>query len=67
MRVGPHSHPCAHCKTPVECEAELVRNYDGWPEVVCEDYHLVGGATNPDWLCEDCQECDALRDRKVAN
>jgi hypothetical protein len=48
-----HAHPCAHCKTPVECEGDQVRNYDGWPDVRCLTYHLDNG-TIAHVLCEFC-------------
>ena len=51
MSARPHSHPCAHCKTPVECGGELEQNHDGWPEVICRIFHREPG---PDFLCESC-------------
>jgi len=55
-----HTHRCANCQTPVECEAELVLNPDGWPNVICEAYHLDGGGT-AELLCEACLREDDLR------
>lgn len=45
-----HSHPCAHCRTAVECHGELIRNHDGFPEVVCHVYHVCGTTL----ICESC-------------
>jgi hypothetical protein len=54
---GPHSHPCAACRNPVECDGELEQNYDGWPEVICPAYHQTNG-TIADLFCEKCAcEC----------
>lgn len=52
-----HTHPCSHCKTPVECDGELVQNYDGWPEVVCVIYHVDG----VEMACDDCLRDEDLR------
>jgi len=54
MRDRPHSHPCAACRTPVECEGELVANDDGWPTVICRVYYLDGGQIDDTFLCEAC-------------
>lgn len=56
MAQRPHRHPCQHCKTPVECGGEWEQNIDGWPEVICREFHMEGGFTNPDFLCEDCAD-----------
>lgn len=45
-----HTHPCPDCRTPVECPGEFERNDDGYPEVICDVYH-VRGVQMP---CEDC-------------
>lgn len=50
----PHTHPCAHCRTPVDCHGARVPNFDGWPTTVCVSYHLYGGIANPAFICEDC-------------
>jgi len=52
-----HTHPCANCATPVECDGELVKNYNGWPEVVCTAYHEEHRAG----ICESCLREDDLR------
>ena len=49
-RDKPHSHPCNHCKTAVECHGHWSYNHDGWPETWCDDYHKLTGM----FLCEDC-------------
>ena len=50
-----HTHPCWICHLPVECDGVYERNYDGLPEAVCQAYHLVGGWTNTEWLCDACE------------
>ena len=50
----PHSHPCQWCRDPVPCYG-IQRPNDGFPEVVCEDYHLEGG-TIAFLLCEFCTQ-----------
>jgi len=52
-----HSHPCSHCKTPIDCDGRLERNYDGWPEVICVVYHMDGAPM----VCDDCLREDDLR------
>jgi len=41
----------------VECDGELVQNYDGWPEVVCVIYHVDG----VEMACDDCLRDEDLR------
>lgn len=50
-----HTHPCRFCKTPVECDGEYERNYNGEPEVICVHFHLAGGSI-AFVLCPDCAE-----------
>lgn len=57
-RDRPHSHPCAHCKSPLECHGELLRNFDGWPEVICHEYHVQSLLL----LCEPCNRQFHLSD-----
>jgi hypothetical protein len=45
-----HTHQCIHCRTPVECHGTLERNHDGWPEVVCDNFHKSSKL----FLCESC-------------
>lgn len=54
MRVGPHHHRCADCQTKTECCGQLKDNFDGSPEIICVEFHLAGGETNPDFICEGC-------------
>lgn len=56
MRIKPHSHPCQHCRTPVECCGDIEQNYDGFPPFICREFHLDGGAINRDFICESCAE-----------
>ncbi len=55
MRVKPHSHPCQDCGAKTECGGTWEENYDGFPEVICPEYHLAGGDINRDFICEGCQ------------
>lgn len=55
MRVGPHYHRCADCQAKTECCGQLADNFDGSPEIICEEYHLISGGTNPDFICEGCE------------
>ncbi len=55
MRVGPHHHKCADCGAKTECCGQLEDNYDGWPEIICVEYHLHATCDpNPDFICEAC-------------
>ncbi len=54
MRVGPHHHPCSQCGVKTECGGTFEQNYDGFPEVICPEFHLAGGEINSDFLCEQC-------------
>lgn len=56
-----HSHPCADCLTPVDCDGELEQNHDGG------DYHpcdLVDRFPRQTPLCESCAGArqQAIRD-----
>ncbi len=53
-RVRPHHHPCADCGAKTECGGTWEENYDGCPEVICREWHLADGTTNPDFICEGC-------------
>jgi hypothetical protein len=34
----------------------LYANYDGEPEIACEEFHVgVGPNPNPDFICEACE------------
>lgn len=54
MRIGPHHHPCFHCKEKTECCGEIEQNYDGFPEWVCVEYHV--NHRHFDFFCESCLE-----------
>ena len=34
-----HSHPCVTCGFRFECDGDFKPNYDGFPEVICDEYH----------------------------
>ncbi len=52
-----HTHPCDRCHVESLCDGDLEANPDGWPEVVCIEFHTHNRS---DFLCEDCAE---LQDR----
>jgi hypothetical protein len=49
----PHTHKCSNrqlgCTATICCTAEVVRNYDGWPEALC-----VWELYDDPMYCEDC-------------
>lgn len=53
-RIAPHHHPCQACGQKVECGGTWEQNYDGFPEVICPEFHLAGGSINHDFVCEAC-------------
>jgi len=53
-RVKPHHHPCSVCGTKTECSGTWEENWDGTPEVICHEFHLPNGTTNPGFICEGC-------------
>lgn len=57
-----HTHPCALCGKPTECHGDWERNYDGFPEAICTDYHLPSGSI-AEVLCESCRDD---RERRIA-
>ena len=58
-RVAPHHHPCRACGVKTECPGAWEENYDGFPAVICPEYHLDGGVINPDFLCDACYATQA--------
>ena len=53
-RVKPHHHPCQQCGAKSECPGTWEENYDGTPEVICREFHLLDGGINQDFVCEGC-------------
>lgn len=49
-----HHHSCQSCGAKTPCGGRWVENYDGDPEVICEDVHRPDGTLNPEFLCEGC-------------
>ena len=47
-----HYHPCKKCGVKTPCPGDYVQNYDGFPEVICDEH----GDTDPDFVCEDCYD-----------
>jgi hypothetical protein len=60
----PHHHPCADCGSKTPCDGLWEQNYDGFPEVICPEYHGTDGTLNPEFICEACEW--AREDRVVA-
>ena len=60
-RVKPHHHPCQTCGAKTECGGTWEENYDGFPEVICQEFHRLDGTINADFICEACyhRELDA--------
>lgn len=50
-----HTHPCQQCSTPVDCDGDWERNDDGFPEMVCPEFHRQDGSTSPDFVCPACR------------
>lgn len=49
-----HTHPCERCKAVFGCSGELLRNFDGWPEVICTLYHDGSAKYHQFRQCEEC-------------
>jgi hypothetical protein len=58
-----HTHPCAtpDCNARLECDGELLDNFDGHPEVVCDLFHRCDGTT----AVIHCDTCEAQRDAEI--
>lgn len=54
-RVPVHHHPCQDCGAKTECGGTWEENYDGFPEVICREWHQPNGTINSDFVCDDCQ------------
>jgi hypothetical protein len=54
MRERPHDHPCQRCGVRTPCTGELQPNHDGFPIVICRDFHLEGGQIDDTFLCAAC-------------
>lgn len=54
-RAVAHSHACQDCGADTPCVGTLVANVDGFPDVICQDFHQRDGTTHPDFICEGCQ------------
>jgi hypothetical protein len=50
---APHTHPCRHCRTPVECWADLTLDRER-PAMVCETFRTLGWRC----LCEACRQAE---------
>ena len=53
-RVKVHHHPCQDCGAKTECGGTWEENYDGFPEVICREFHVLSGGVNSDFICEGC-------------
>lgn len=56
-RTSPHCHPCERCGLETVCDGDLERNFDGWPLVVCRQFHV--DVRSVEFLCETCVEQEA--------
>jgi len=65
-RVKPHHHPCSVCGTKTECSGTWEENYDGTPDVICPEFHLPNGTTNPSFICEGCLSAEEDAAKEVA-
>ena len=54
-RVKPHHHPCQRCGAKTECGGTWEENYDGFPDVICAEFHQMNGTINLDFICEGCE------------
>jgi hypothetical protein len=59
FRSNAHTHTCETpgCKVEVACGGSLEQNYDGWPEVICDAFHVDH---RPSFHCEKCEEKAAV-------
>jgi hypothetical protein len=56
MRRRPHQHRCDRCNEPQECCGEILQNFDGFPEWICDEYHTSRRQAGiKDFFCEECQ------------
>lgn len=55
MSGKPHHHPCQDCGVKTPCGGVYEENYDGFPAVICPEFHLAGGEINSSWICDGCQ------------
>lgn len=58
MRPKFHHHDCDQCGQQFSCDGQLERNHDGWPEVICVEFHERGQRT--------CRECAEREDEDAA-
>jgi len=49
-----HHHPCQACAAKTPCDGSLSDNYDGFPAVICDDFHLRSGDLDPEFICQAC-------------
>lgn len=50
-----HHHDCVSCHHQFACDGELEGNHDGWPEVICVEFHERWRRT-----CDECRERNTL-------
>lgn len=56
-----HDHVCSTCRSEFACPGDLERNYDGFPEVICTYWDVLG-----EHECEDCtllSQCDGCGEK----
>ena len=61
-KVADHTHPCCTCGQKVECNGTWERNDDGWPEAVCDFFHLERNCIVNCEACEEKQQAAYERD-----
>jgi hypothetical protein len=54
-RCKVHHHPCQDCGAKTECGGVFEQNYDGWPEVICDEFNMYSGP-NMDFICDACHD-----------
>lgn len=65
-RQKTHQHPCEFdkkgCTNTIECDGEYQSNHDGFPEAVCEFYHLAEAGDRACEACSAsmCEECGGI-------
>ena len=59
-RVAPHHHKCVDCGVKTECPGTWEENYDGWPEVICDDVDK----RHNDPICDECYEKREAADKE---
>jgi hypothetical protein len=57
-RSKTHTHPCENsprCPNTFACSGQWEPNHDGWPEAICDNYHMPNGSID----AVTCAFCEA--------